>query len=590
MRIRNLDSVVPFLIALSLLNYARILAFQDVYWDDNLWLYAIRLSENIHEFLAMGFTQLRREPLGVFVYLFFMPHVLGDTAFLIWHSISIGLQVATPLVLYYLIVNLCHGRRDIAAFVAISLIVLPLDQTQPFLSALNYRLGLLLGLISLYLTVRAAAGERIDRTMIASALLLTVFAEYILIEAIVALEPARLLVLWIVRYRPQRLRVEVIKEVALTLAPFVLLALPLIAYKMLVKPYGVYAWIYPTGFANLTDWTAVRDMIGLFMFGNWRMLQGYAAHGSWIAPTLGAMAGAIVLFMMVQALPTDRSGKVSHAANSRKSTSKGVGNEAWTLPLLGFAILIPQAILFGYAALLPKVGGGTTHAILMQPGYAMIIGSGAFWLIRKCLAAAPVKPALASALFAVFVMVGTYFNNLNLDVYTAASARENAFWQAFTRRFPALPERADFLIDATPLPYARNISTFFRAEDIFNPYDFERRLNDIYSSEEKPRNNRRYRVAPGLDVTSNVRTYGRQILTMDIEARTHMGVDRIHPDDFIVVHYRNGELLVNREIVERYPAIEYRSWADKPPPEFTARELVSNESGLKSLSIQRLRH
>ena len=572
MRIRNLDSVVPFLIALSLLNYGRILAFRDVYWDNNLWLYAIRLSENIHEFLAMGFTQLRREPLSVFLYLFFMPHVLGDTAFLIWHSISIGLQVATPLVLYYLIVNLCNGRRDIAVFVAISLIVLPLDQTLPFLSAINYRLGLLLGLISLYLTVRAAAEERIDRMKIAGALLLAVFAEYVLIEAIVALEPARMLVLWIVRYRPQRLRAEVIKEVALTSAPFVLLALPLIAYKMLVKPYGVYAGMYPTGFVNLADWTAVREMVGLFMIGNWRMLLGYAAHGSWITPMLGAMAGAIVLFMMVRALPTDRSGKTSHAANSRKSTSKSVSDVAWALPLLGFAILVPQAIFFGYAALLPKVGGGTTHAIFMQPGYAMIVGSGAFWLIRKCLAAAPVRPALANTLFATFVMVGTYFNNLNLDVYTAASARENAFWQAFTRRFPALPESADFLIDAVPLPYARNTSTFFLAEDIFNPYDFERRLNDIYLSEEKPRNNRRYHVISGLRVAQYIRANGRQTLSRDIQANTHMGLARIHPGDLIVVHYRNGELLVNREIVERYPTIEYRPWADKPPPELAARK------------------
>ena len=572
MRTRNLDSVVPFLIALSLLNCGRILAFRDVYWDDNLWLYTIRLSENIYEFLAMGFTQLRREPLGVFLYLFFMPHELGDTAFLIWHSISLGLQVATPLVLYYLIVNLCNGRRDIAAFVAISLIVLPLDQTLPHLSAINYRLGLLLGLISLYLTARAAAGERIDRIKIAGALLLAVFAEYILIEAIVALEPARMLVLWIARYRPQRLRAEVIKEVALTSTPFVLLTLPLIVYKILVKPYGVYAAMYPTGFVNLADWTAVREMMGLFMIGNWRMLLDYAAHGSWFSPVLGAIAGAILLFMMKRALPADRRGKTSHVANSRKSTSKSVNDPAWTLPLLGFTILVPQTIFFGYAALLPKVGGGTTHAIFMQPGYAIIVGSGVFWLIRKCLAAAPVRPALANTLFATFVMVGTYFNNLNLDVYTAATARENAFWQAFIRRFPALSESADFLIDAAPLPYARKITTFFPAEDIFNPYDFERRLNDIYSSEEKPRNNRRYHVISGLRVAKYIRANGRQTLSRDIQANTQMGLVRIHPGDLIVVHYRNGELLVNREIVERYPTIEYRPWADKPPPELAARK------------------
>lgn len=568
MRIKNLDRAVPFLIALSLLNYGRILAFRDVYWDDNLWLYAIHLSQNISEFLAMGFTQLRREPLGVFLYLFFMPQALGDTAFLIWHSISIGVQVATPLVLYYLITNLCNGRRDIAAFIAISLIVLPLDQTLPFLSAINYRLGLLLGLVSLYLTVRAAAAERIDKIKIASALLLAVFAEYILIEATVALEPVRILMIWIIRYRYQKLRIKTAREVVLTSAPFILLALPLIVYKMLIKPYGIYKAMYPANLINLVDWNAFRGMLELFMIGNWRMLLDYIGHGSWISPILGIMGGIILLFMM-KALPRDRIDNTSHAANNGKSTSDHVSYPIWILPLLGFTILISQIIFFGYAGLLPRVGGGTTHAIFMQPGYAILIGGGAFWLIRKYFPATSVRPVLANALFATFVIVGTYFNNLNLDVYTAASAKENAFWQAFIQRFPALPERADFLIDAASPPYARNISTFFLAEDLFNPYDFERRLHDLYLSKEKSKN-RRYRVMPGLYALSFIHRFG--MLTRDINVTSHMGLERIHPNDLIVVHYRSGELLVNREIVERYPAIAYRPWADKPLPEFITKK------------------
>ncbi|MBI3545042.1 MAG: hypothetical protein HY081_00385 [Gammaproteobacteria bacterium] len=543
------------------------------------------MSRNVYEFLAMGFTQLRREPLGMFLYLFFMPQQLGDTAFLIWHSISIGLQVATPLVLYYLIVSL-NGRRDIAAFIAVSLIVLPLDQTLPYVSAVNYRLGLLLGLISLYLTVRAAAAERIDKIKIVAALLLALFTEYILIEAMMALEPARMLLLWIMRYRSQRSNTETIKEVALTSAPFVLLTLPLIAYKILVKPYGFYAAMYPTGIINLIDWTAMREMAGLLIIGNWRMLLGYAAHGSWISPVLGATAGALLLFAMKCALFTDQHNKTSQATNISQRGTENVTHAAWTLPLLGFTILISQTIFFGYAALLPKVGGGTTHAIFMQAGYAILVGSGMFWLIRKCLDTSAVRPALANALFATLVMVGTYFNNLNLDVYTAASARENAFWQAFIQRFPALPERADFLIDAIPLPYAHHISTFFRAEDIFNPYDFERRLNDLYFSEEKSAKNRRYRVVPGIRVVQHIRANGRQILNSTIEASTHMGLAQIHPDDLIVVHYRNGELLVNREIIERYPTIEYRAWADKPLPELAAKKAVTSEPEKKSFTTQ----
>ena len=51
-----------------------------------------------------------------------------------------------------------------------------------------------------------------------------------------------------------------------------------------------------------------------------------------------------------------------------------------------------------------------------------------------------------------------------------------------------------------------------------------------------------------------------------IERLTHFGKEILNPCEFIIVHYRNGEFLVNREILIKYPDIPYKAWADKDFP------------------------
>ncbi len=48
---------------------------------------------------------------------------------------------------------------------------------------------------------------------------------------------------------------------------------------------------------------------------------------------------------------------------------------------------------------------------------------------------------------------------------------------------------------------------------------------------------------------------------------THLGEEKLEPCKFIVVYYRNGELLVNREIKEKHPDIPYGRWLDRAFPE-----------------------
>ncbi|MHB1141350.1 MAG: hypothetical protein ACYC1T_06295 [Sulfuricaulis sp.] len=152
MKIRKSDLYPLPILTLAAFSYIRILTLRDVYLDDNYWLLSSHTTDTLQEFLANGFPQLRREPLGIFLYIFFLPYrLIGDYALLVWHGITLAVQIAAPLVLYSLVRDVTSGRRDVAAFVATVFVATTLDQTAPIMSAINYRIGLLLGLISLYL-------------------------------------------------------------------------------------------------------------------------------------------------------------------------------------------------------------------------------------------------------------------------------------------------------------------------------------------------------------------------------------------------------------------------------------------------------
>ena len=48
---------------------------------------------------------------------------------------------------------------------------------------------------------------------------------------------------------------------------------------------------------------------------------------------------------------------------------------------------------------------------------------------------------------------------------------------------------------------------------------------------------------------------------------TDYGMEAVDTDKLIFIHYRDGKLLVNQEIADQYPSINYRSWLARRPPE-----------------------
>ena len=56
-----------------------------------------------------------------------------------------------------------------------------------------------------------------------------------------------------------------------------------------------------------------------------------------------------------------------------------------------------------------------------------------------------------------------------------------------------------------------------------------------------------------------------------IGRHTHYGIESIKSDEMTLVYYRDGRILVNREIVEQHPKVVYRAWADKDLPSWMKR-------------------
>jgi hypothetical protein len=489
-------AIIAFLVALSLLSYARLYMLRDVYADDNCWLFSIYLTNNLPEFLATGFTEMRREPLGVFLYFFFLPFRLLDNPYPVWHTASLAIQIATPLILYRLLRDLCSDAW-LAAFVASVLILVPLDHVVPYLSSINYRFGLLFGLSSLLLTDLAARNSRWTWRL-PLALLCTALASYVFMEATIAFEAARLLILWHRLRRKEQPVTELLRTSISWWGPFLLLCVPLIAYKLLFKPYGIYTGIYAAGFSYFFDRAVLEEAYKPFAGWLWLIiLRMLRSHAHWTTVLLGVLAGILVL---ASTLHMNREVRTAATATSAKFSLS-------MLLLFGFFILLPVLFIFFFAGRPPKLGTESTHATLMQPGYAALVGGIAYAAYRLALAFGRIGSFLASAVLATFAGVGVYFTNLNLDLFREASNQQQQFWRAFKQRFPILPPRADFVIDAIPVPYNRWIGSYYELEDLQSSYELEFSLNVLYPSPDGA-HVRRYRVYPFAELSADVRSNG----------------------------------------------------------------------------------
>lgn len=566
--------IILFIITAALFSYGRIFYLRDVFWDDNCWLLSIYATRDLKEFLNTGFVELRREPLGTFLYYVMVLHKNTDYAYQAWQLINIILQSASPVFLYLLIKNFTKDQTFLALLSALSLIVFPLDYTVPYLTAIGYRAGLLLSLISLYCTERAFSKERVNYIFYAAALASSGFTSYVLMEMAVVLEPARFLIIWYALKEKNIQHKGFLRKAIICWLPFGLLSMPLIAFKLFYKPYGIYQGIYRLNPRIFLEWGYYKNAILVVLQAQWVFLLkniNCVKMESFVLFVISSAAGAL-FFKRIRILYQM---EVLHYEDKR-SPSDLNEKQLYFLKkmiLLGLSIAVPQVVMLGFAARTLKLGMDSSHAVLLQAGYAIIVGGLLYAAITVC--SVRFKGLLVHYVLALILGLGVFFNNLNLDLFYSGWQRQVQFWQAFTKRFPSLPERADFLIDV-------NINdTQAIVNDVYTSYDLEFTLNLLYAKSKNPEGFRRFRVYPARD---GIKEDWKNSDKVIFEKISHWGQDMLDSRNLVIVRYVNNEVLVNREIMERYPAVPYKKWLDKDLPVLptgTDYPLRSKVSGLR---------
>ena len=561
-KIRSFDPILIFIVIIAGLSCGRVYFFYDVVWDDNCWLLASYSSSNIEQFLNTGLYELRRVPNGIFLYYLFILHKLTDNAYLIWRSADITIQVLTPIFLYTFLKNLFKEMRILSFFAAISFVVFPLDNTLPYLTVIAYRIATLLTIISFYLTVLALEKDRPRPVFLIAAFVLSGLSHYVFMEITIVFEAARLFVIGYIFHTRYAERALLIKKSLLYWSSFLLLCIPLIVYKLMYKPYGMYEGIYKTDFLFFLNWSEHLKVVRLLLFQQWRYLKKYTAEVTVWSVLLGIVA-VFVSYMVLRKLHDMRgkSGKIWQGTFA--ATFKAKRHPVWDFLLLAILFLIPPILLLEFANREIGLGFNSSHFNQVQIGYAIIAGAFLYFFFTA-FSNSELKVKGARLFISALIGAGVFFNNLNLDLYLNASQRQSRFWESFVARFPSLPENATFLMDVRDYYY-------FDTADLDNSYDLELYLNLLYTKSDDPAQFRTYRVFTMEEFKLEMARDSCDNPQQGIMRRiTHFGEDVLNPCEFIVVHYRNNELLVNQEILAKYPDVSYRNWADKPVPQLFA--------------------
>lgn len=564
------DSLPLVLAAFALLSYGRVWLLHDGIWDDNTWLFSRYATGSLREFLETGFVELRRESQGAFLYSLLSLYRSTDWFYPLLHSINLTVQILAPILLYHLVRNLWPNNAALAMFIALSLIAFPLDHTLPYISAINYRLSLLLSLFSLFCTERALATGRLRPTPLVLALLSGGISSYVFLEAGIALEPARLLIVWHVLSRTPFPHLASLGPATISWSPFALLAIPLVYFKLRYKPYGLYEGMYPGDPLFFLDlgyvWDSLRQ---IYVFERMELKRAVTLDSAW-ATVLAACAVVLVFITIMKAERSPRSGELLLDAAARPILTSALGaawSSSWASLVFGLVLFIPPASLFLYAHL-PFAGEQhNTHAALLQLGSSFILGTG-LWLLYRT-GSHLQRPRLLALCLSLVLAGGVFINNKYLDLYFHSWQEQSRFLDLFLQRFPGLPDKAAFFFDVRD-------SAYF--SDLRNSADFEFFLNLSYATSTAPEKFHRYH-AYSMEQYRPYRVYPPEEFSKDLMRRrwpppgqaviinpTHWGTDVFHAADFIVVRYRDNELLVNREILRRYPDIEYKLWLDKDFP------------------------
>ncbi len=561
---RNSCMLLPMIIALAVLSYGKVLFLRDVFWDDNCWLLAEFSSGNLEQFLNTGFYEMRRELLGIFFYYFFVLHKISGHAFVIWQSMNLAIQILTPIFLFFFLRNLFEDRQLLSFFAAAGLVIFPLDYTLPYLSAINYRIAVLLTMISFYLMEKAFHENRSRWFFFISALLISGLSYYVFMEATIVFEPARLFVLGYVFHKKGHNLRAVIKNALKHWAPFFLLCIPLVFYKLAYKSYGIYGGKYKTDILFFLELKEHAKLIGMLLFYQVKVLSDHFKDVNPFSVLLSFLAAIICLFA-AQRLSTMIKAELKTNDIWQQPLFAGRLKNAWrfvrTFFFAGLIFLLPAVLFLEFAKLEIGPGFNSSHFTIVQTGYAIIAGCF-LYVLYVALINFNAKRQFAGLLIALIVGAGVFFNNLNLDLYSNSSARQNQFWKTFAGRFPSLPPDAIFLMDVRDAYY-------FDTADMDNTYDLEYSMNLLYADSDDPEKFRRYRVVALEEIKPEMTEKFRcnQVNEEKMERTTHFGKEELEPCEFIVVHYRNGELLVNREIKEKYPDVPYKMWLDKDFPQ-----------------------
>ncbi len=553
---QNANDFSLFIALIAVLSYGKILFLNAVFEDDNCWLLSVYASRDTAEFLKTGWVELRRIPQGIFLYNFLSLHKISSYAFLVWQAINLSIQIISPVVLYLFLKKLFRGKQIPAFWIAGCFIIFPIDTTLPVFSNIFYRLGIAFTIISFYLTARAVE-KNIQWLFLSIAVVLTAVSQYFLLEGTVAFEPARLFVVAnILQHKKIEIK-TIVRRTVIICAPFIALTIPIVAYKLIFKPYGIYFGEYKTDPLFFLDWKMHKQLIKMLVFNNWYALfKSYVLYASKWSVIL-AISAIILWFHFFRANPIFV-GSTSKSVDERKRFRENLIENLKSVKFIllsGIIFFIPAMLMYEFAGRVPIFGVNSRHGIILQIGYSILLGS-LLWFFFKAFRYLR-KPGTLKVTVALLFGLGVFINNLNLDLYFDSLTKQKQFWKTFVARFPALPEKTDFFMDiqADTTAYSVNLDT---------SYDLELVLNVLYATSENPEKFRNYRVlAP--DEWKTVEGYAKSG-NFSYERISHWGKESINSNSLIVIHYRKDKLLVNREILKKYPDIYYQIIADRDSP------------------------
>lgn len=546
------------LVFLAMVSYLRVWTIHGVMWDDNAWLMSMYSSDDLRTFLDTGFVEMRRIPQGVFLYALFWLHKNTDLYFTVWHSLNTVTQVGTPLLLYTFCLRIFDNQRLLAFLVAASLVTIPLDQTLPHASSVNYRIGLFLAVASFQMTAMAMQSKR-GIWLSAMSIGLAVLAYTVFMEAIVALEPGRLAVIaHLLNRRHGTSGRALVRSSLVKWLPFLLACVPFVVYRLLARSYGAYADIYQPDFLFWLNWQDNINLLAMLLFLQWAIFLDHVNEASlWtFAVAAFSMFGLFAVFR-IASVNSSFSGVLALKNHHARTAARRAFS-------LGLALMVPVLLLFQFYGRTITWGLHSSHGAIGQFGYALVIGSSLFLMLRMFAEKSSRLAMYAGAGAGLLFALGVFFNNLNIDLYRSVHRHLDEFWTAFVQRFPDPPQETAFLIDA-------KLDAFY-VPRYHGAYELP--LNLLYATSREPVEFRRHRVMvldESKDIIMGLKS-NAQLNAARIARPTSWGTDFLEPAKFIVIYYDKSGLLINREILDKFPSTPYRLILDKDVPELSKKE------------------